>query len=291
MKKAIVTGGKGFVGSHLIKALQRRDYNPVSFDIEDGQDITNYSQLESFIKLHKPKVVFNLAGLLGTAELIERDTRKALDINTGGTVNILELAKKYSFDTVEIGKPNIWLNTYSITKRAAEEFTKMYAEEYGVNARTVKWFNIFGPGQHYGNNHPQKLAPTTIIHALRGNPIEIFEDGEQTADHIYVEDAANAAIDVYECPSLKGRSVEVGSGEDMTINWFVNQVIKATGSKSKIEYVSMRRGEDKGAKIKADITTLRNEVGFKPEYTFQEGLKKTIEYYREHLKEFDEIKS
>lgn len=291
MKKTIVTGGKGFIGSHLIKALQKRDYNPVSFDIEDGQDITNCSQLEEFIKLHRPQVVFNLAALLGTSELIERDTERALDINTGGIVNILKLAKKYDFDVVEIGKPNIWLNTYSITKRAAEDFTKMYVKEYGVNARIVKWFNIFGPGQHYGGGHPQKLAPTTIIHALRGDPIEIFEDGEQTADHIYVEDAANAAIDIYECPSLRGRSVEVGSGEEMKINWFVNQVIKVTGSKSKIKYVPMRRGEDKGAKIKADITTLRDEVGFKPEYTFLEGLKKTIDYYKEHLEEFDKIKS
>jgi len=162
MKKAIVTGGKGFIGSHLIKALQKRGYNPVSFDMEDGQDITNYNHLESFIKSHKPKVVFNLAALLGTAELIERDTKKALDINTGGTVNILELAKNDGFDVVEIGKPNIWLNTYSITKRAAEDFTKMYEKEFGINARIVKWFNIFGPGQHYviiilKNLRPQQL--------------------------------------------------------------------------------------------------------------------------------------
>ncbi len=147
------------------------------------------------MKNRKIDVIFNLAGVLGTHELIG-DSQKAIGVNVTGALNCLEVCREFGTELVEIGKPNIWLNTYSITKQAAEDFTRMYVKEFGVRAWIVKWFNAFGPRQHYG--YPQKLAPTAIVHALQGKPIEVFGHGQQTLDNIYVEDAANACIDVYE---------------------------------------------------------------------------------------------
>lgn len=283
MKKALVTGAAGFVGSHLVEALKRHGYKVFTFDIKNGQDILNRRQVEQAVR--GAGVVFNLAGLLGTHELIEADTIKAVEINVIGALNVLEAARKFGTDVVEICKPNLWLNTYSITKQAAEDFTVMYRREHGLKTWAVRWYNIFGPRQHYGK--PQKLAPTSIVKALRNEPIPVFDDGTQTADHIYAQDAAEATIAIYQCPKVLGIPVEVGH-HHMTINKFVTTVIKLTGSHSKIKYEPMRKGETKHSIVKADTRLLRRVVGFKPRYSFEQGLKETIAYYQKHLAEYNE---
>lgn len=280
MKKALVTGATGFVGSHLVELLRERGYSVVSFDISLGQDITNEKVVEKYVK--EVDVVFNLAGLLGTHELIEKRVVDAVMVNTIGAINVLNAAKKHRVDVVEIGKPNIWLNTYSITKQTAEDFTRMYVKEYGLRAWMVRWFNIFGPRQHYGS--PQKLAPTSIVKALLNEPIPVFGDGMQTADHIYVKDAAVAAVAIYECDEVMGKPIEVGH-HHMTVNEFIRAVIKVTNSKSKINYLTMRRGEDEHSVVQADTKILKEVVGFEPRYSFKKGLKETIDYYRQRLPE------
>src|SRR3989338_8742382 len=215
-KKALVTGSAGFVGSYLVEALKRHGYKVFEFDIKEGYNILDPRQVERAVR--GKDVVFNLAGLLGTHELIEGNTIKAVQVNIIGALNVLEAARKYKVDVVEICKPNIWLNTYSITKQAAEDFTVMYAKEHGLKTWAVRWYNIFGPRQHYGS--PQKLAPTSIVKALRNQPIPVFGTGKQTADHIYAKDAAEATIAIYNCPKVIGVPVEVGH-HHLTINDFV----------------------------------------------------------------------
>jgi UDP-glucose 4-epimerase len=282
MKNALVTGGKGFIGSHLVNILNERGYNAVSYDIVDGMDIRNTLLLQFFCKAYDIDVIFNLGGVLGTHELIDH-SRVALDVITGGTISCLDTANSLGIDFVEISKPNIWLNTYSITKKAAEDFTLMYEDVFGLPVWIVKWFNIFGPGQHYGEGHPQKLAPTSIMSALKNEPIEIFGDGEQTADHLYVADACHAVIDTYESDDAMGEIIEIGSGEEMTINWFTDQVIEKTGSTAGKKHVPMRRGEDEGAKVRADLTKLQKLTDYKPRHNFDDALNSTIEYYRNEL--------
>lgn len=282
-KRALVTGGKGFIGSHMVEQLEARGYMVKTYDIKDGQDIRNYTMLEAMAK--DVDVIFNLAGVLGTHELIEGDIKEAFDIIVGGAINCLEVAKKYDIPMVEIGKPNIWLNVYSITKQSAEDLTLMYHKEFGVKALVVKWFNAYGERQHYGS--PQKLAPTSIVKALRNEPIPIFGNGKQTLDNIYAVDASNACIDLYEAEAW-GEAVEVGSGEDITVNDFVDMVIKLANSDSEKEYLPMRRGEDEFTIVRADTEKLQKLTNFEPKYSLEEGLKRTIKWYRDNLQDMDD---
>ncbi len=278
MKKALVTGSSGFVGTILCSRLVQREYIVTEFDIvrgEDNQDVRNKQAVEEAVK--GQDVVFNLASLLGTHELIEDRIVEAVEINVIGTLNVLEAAKKHNVDVVEIGKPNVWLDTYTITKRAAESFALMYAKEHGVKAWVVKWFNIFGPGQHYGK--PQKLAPTSIVKALKGENIPVFGSGDQTVDFIFVDDAADAAIAIYESEDAMAFPVDVGH-HSMSVNKFVEKVIELSGSESKVEYFPMRRGEDNMTIIKAKQTFLNKVVGYTPKSDFEQSLKATIEWYK-----------
>lgn len=276
--KALVTGGKGFIGSHLVEQLVGRGYDVDTYDIVDGQDIRDYDKLLEASK--GCDVIFNLAGVLGTHELIEGDIKEAFDIIVGGAINCLNVARKLDIAIVEIGKPNIWLNVYSITKQAAEDLTLMYHREFGVRALVVKWFNAYGERQHYGS--PQKLAPTSIVKAIKGEAIPVFGSGEQTLDNIYAKDAANACIDLYEAEAW-GEAVEVGSGQDISVNDFVRMVIELVGNRADVQYLPMRRGEDINSIVRADTTRLKELTGFKPQYTLREGLVKTIEWYRENI--------
>ena len=265
-----------------MQILGERKYVTVGYDIAHGYDIRNGPLLEHVVLSRKVDVIFNLAGVLGTQELIlDRPTKESLDIITGGVLNCLEVGRKHDIDIVEVGKPNVWLNTYSIAKQASEDFAAMYNKELGVNTWIVKWFNIFGPGQHYGS--PQKLAPTSIVRALLNKDIPIFGDGEQTADHMYVTDACHACIDIYESKKAKGIPVEVGSGKEMTVNFFVDKVIELTKSKSKKKYLRMRQGEEPGAKVKADLTNLKKFTKARPQLDFEIALKKTINHYARKL--------
>lgn len=122
--------------------------------------------------------------------------------------------------------------------------------------------------------------PTFIVRALKNEPLEIYGDGTQGTDHIYVEDAVEATIRLFESGLIPEKAVEIGSGIEITVNEIAEKIIELTGSASKIIHIPMRRGETPHTRMRADISYLRDVVGFEPKYSFEEGLKKTTEYYK-----------
>ncbi|MFY9315102.1 MAG: NAD(P)-dependent oxidoreductase [Burkholderiales bacterium] len=281
--KILLTGGSGFIGSHLAQELQSRGYDVKVFDRKNGSDVTNPNDVLNAAS--DCGAIFNLAGVLGTHELNEGDQiSKAVQVNVLGALNCLEAARTLKIKLLQIAKPNLWLNTYSITKRASEDLTKLYCKEHGVQAWIVRWFNVFGPGQHYGV--PQKLAPTAIVRALKRLPVQIFGDGTQTVDHIYVKDAVRATVDIFECDRVMEIPVEVGSGDDMSVKEFIDLVLKHTKkSKSTIKFLPIRHGEDERSVVRADITLLYAKVGFAPRFQIERAIAETVDYYRQHLGE------
>jgi len=285
MSKILVTGGTGFIGSFLVSELEKDGHevmvltNDRNTEISDGiifADITDRKAILDIIQDFD--MVYHLAGLLGTSELIEKAYEASM-VNIIGTVNILDGARKNNTKVIEITKPNVWNNTYSITKSAGESFTKMYHDEFGLPTVSIKWFNVYGPNQSF---HCQKAVPFFTRWALEDHDIGIWGDGEQTVDLIHAKDAVRATILVAGEKSLEGTTIEIGSGEETTVNKLADMIVAEADSKSKIVHYSMRAGETNNTRLCADTTTL-DKLGFKPEYTLLDGIKETVAWYRENL--------
>lgn len=273
IKKALVTGGNGFIGSHLVKYLESRNIEVIVFDKKDGCDITDK---ESLIKKMKGvDIVFHLAGMLGTHELVDC-AQEAVKVNVIGTLNVLDVCVDFGAKLIEISKPNCWVNTYTITKVAAESFTDMYRREFGLKAITVKWFNVYGTGQPLVEEAGyKKLIPTAIVNALKNKPIQIYGNGEQTMDLVHTKDSVEAVLTLVDnWDKYDGGTYEVGSGEEITVNEAVQKIIELTNSKSEILHIPMRKGEWDNTRIKAKIN-----FEWIPKVSLIDGLIETIEWY------------
>jgi len=226
--------------------------------------------------------VFHLAGLLGTHELVDNAV-EAVKVNVIGTLNVLDACVKHGAKLIEVSKPNVWLNTYSITKETAEKFTMMYRKEFGVKSAIVKWFNVYGPGQKLVDEVGYKKAiPTWIVAGLKGEDIEIYGNGKQTVDLIHTSDTVDATISVAEnFDACESQVFEIGA-EEIELNEVAEIIQKETGGKSKIIHIPMRKGEDENTRIRADISKIYYLTDWKPKLFFEEGIKQTIKWYQKH---------
>jgi len=292
MKKALVLGGSGFIGSHLAELLQRKKYKVAIYDLVEPsgfsfsgkffkQNIIDYEALETNIKIFKPNVIFDCSGVLGTAETFNH-INTAVDVNIKGTLNVLEVGKKYKIPTIYVGLTNKWLNPYTITKRAAEKFCLMYAKEFGVKVTVLKGLNAYGPRQHWVK--VRKIAPTFIVKAIKNEPIIINGNGNQIVDMIHSTDLAEIMIRIYEKGNCWGMSFDGGTGMPMTVNEVAKKIIKIAKSKSKMIYKPMRRGEPKMSVTLADPAPVRQLLDFYPQISFEKGMKDTIKWYRKNYK-------
>ncbi len=286
----LVTDSSGFIGSVLVKALLQRGHHVSAFDRVPTMhalpvntllgDIRSCDDVQAAVQ--GQDMVYHLAGVLGSHELIG-NVRHSLDVNVGGTLNVLESCRIHRAKMLLVSKPNVWLNTYSITRETAEQFSKMYMVEYGVITTIVKWFDAYGPGQKVGPGHIQKVVPTFIVNALENRPLSVFGDGKQTADFIYVDDLVEATIAVAETPAAVGRTVEIGTGIETSMLQLCKMILDMTESSSEIEFQPMRPGETANTELRADMATLKETTGFVPRIKLDHGLKQTIAYYRQML--------
>jgi len=288
----LITGGAGFLGSHLVTNLLARGYEVTIFDRKQKSrydaaffygDIKDREAV--FEVVNQTDMWVNLAGLLGTSEMMN-NPQSAIDVNVSGALNVFDAARQCGKRGVQISVGNYWMNNpYAITKLTAEKFALTYNKERGTDIRVVRGMNAYGPGQKH--RPVRKIIPNLVIPALLGEPITIYGDGEQVMDMIYVKDIVDILARVLLKDDLDSSIVYEAGIRGVTINATVALVMRLTHSISKVNHVPMRPGEDtNGAvQISEEGKARLLELGFmatQRDVAFQE----TIDWYKKHLEDF-----
>ena len=283
----LVTGGSGFIGRHVCKNLVARRCRVVVYDATKPQvpdvEFVEGSVLDAVKltrELKEADAVMHLAGLLGTAETL-KDPTLSVKVNILGSLAVFDACREFGIRGCNIGVGNHWmLNSYSITKSAAEKFALMYNKEFDTQIAVVRGLNAYGP---YQKAAPvRKAIPNLILPALKGEDLTIYGSGEQIMDFIFVSDLAEilcrALLDDHGCFD---RVFEAGSGRETTINHVAEGVIALSGSTSASKRVDMRGGEIPDSKVVADTKTLE-PLGCNPDAmtSLDVGLTASIAYYR-----------
>jgi UDP-glucose 4-epimerase len=292
--KVLVTGGNGFIGRVTAAELQQRGHDPVIFDRADScfsaereiflGDIRDATAITEAVA-HVDGVI-HLAGVLGTQETIA-NPRPAAETNILGGLNVLEACSQYKVPLVNIAVGN-WFehSTYSISKSTVERFTVMYARYRSLPACSVRAYNAYGPGQSvaqpYGTSRVRKIIPSFITRALHHEPIQVYGDGMQVMDMIYVADVARCLVQALENGPSGGALWVAGTGRRTTVREIAElvraEVWRETGTGADIEYLPMRPGETPGSEVLADPDRL--VPGVDSLISLEGGLHETVLYYR-----------
>lgn len=285
--KALVTGSTGFIGSHLVERLLELGHEVTTLDRVANNSPRIVRAFEADI-LDASKVreatagqdmVYHLSAILGTSELVVQ-AHDAVDVNINGTVNVLDACRSEGASLLFVSKPNPWLNTYSITKHAAEQFCLMYRSEFQIPVTIVKPFNVYGPREAVGPGRVQKLIPNTILKALNNQPLTIFGSGDQINDYIFVDDVVRLLVDLSVSDKAINGTYDLGTGKGRTVNEVCRLILNLTGSDSRIERLPMRPGESSSTALRADLTQLERVMPVGEFLGLSDGLTRTVKYYR-----------
>jgi UDP-glucose 4-epimerase len=301
MTRILVTGGAGFIGSHIARHWSDRGAEVVVLDNlltgrranVDGIRLAEGSILDRELLMRLSAdvdYVFHLAALISVAESMEWPAR-CVDINVTGTLNVLEAARAAGVRKVVLSSTAAVygelegpvseasctrpISPYGVTKLDGELYLEMYRREYGLPTVSLRYFNVFGPRQDTRSPY-SAVVPTFIERALRGDDLVIHGDGTQTRDFVYVGDAVAANVMVAERSDLTG-VYNVGHGRTTTIRELAETIIALVGSSSKIRCTAPRPGDI--AHSTADASRLR-AAGFCCATPLEEGLRETVAWYR-----------
>jgi len=302
--KILVTGGTGFIGSHIVEHFQGRAEVRVLDSLRSGfkHNLTNFDHtlIEASI-LDRESVrkavtgvdyVFHLAAMISVPESMAKPI-ECNEINTTGTLIVLEEAaragvKKLVFsssaaiygDNPITPKRETMLpepkSPYAITKLDGEYYCKMFSADRGLPTACLRYFNVFGPRQDPKSQYAAAV-PIFIHRAVRNEPITIHGDGEQTRDFIYVKDivAANAFMAMN---ATETGMFNVAYGQRITIKELATTICRLLGSQSEINHVPARLGDVKHSL--AAVDNLR-AIGFTPTSSFSEGLAETVRFFKD----------
>jgi UDP-glucose 4-epimerase len=275
----LVTGGGGFIGSRLVAYLRAAGWQVSVFDHAQADGASTLDSGALAKALQGVDLVYHLAGVLGTTEL-NTQSGMATDVNIKGTINVLDACKEAGDTRVFLcTKPNDWLNTYSITKKAAEDFGRLYAACFGTDVRILRWLNVYGPGQ---KAYPvRKAVPMMALQALHGRPIEVFGSGNQPVDLIYVDDLARVTVEYASADQPDPTVRDTGLCVRMSVNELAEKIRAIARSSSPIVHLPMRAGEDEEKPVmRLDCPTAAEVLGL-PDTPMDvdEGLQGTLDYY------------
>ncbi len=307
MSTIVITGGLGFVGSHVIDLLSKEDYNLVIIDNEYTGKLINVKKHlnKNSITIHRVDIrdrekiprllenadaVIHLAAIVSIDKFLE-DPYMGYDVNAMGTLNIVESCRKNDIDkivfassTAVYGDP-IYIpidenhptnpkSLYGASKLSGEKILFSYSKTYGIKGISLRFFNIYGPRMTPG---PYAGVIYKFIKAvLKNESIIIYGNGKQTRDFVYVEDVAEAILH-----TLRYNASEVfnvGTGQSITILELAKKIMNLIGRKVKIKFTHERPGDIKLSQ--ANIKKISEKLGWKPRTDLLEGLSLTISYLK-----------
>ena len=306
-KKALVTGGAGFIGSHLTEDLvakgclvtvldnfssgRQANLNRVAADIElIEDDIRNLQAVERAAK--GCEVIFHLAAVVSVPQTVTQPLDSAM-VNDLGTLHVLEAARNAGSGSVVLASSSAVygddpglpkrenmipkpLSPYAVQKITGEYYARIYHDLYGIDTASLRFFNVFGPRQDPSSPYSGVISIFMAKAVAQTGPI-IYGDGTQSRDFVYVSDVVRAMTSAASTKAAAGRSINVGTGTSIDINRLWRTIAGMAGLSIVPRYDPPRAG-DIIASV-ASVDTAESLLGFKTEVSLEDGLERTFRWY------------
>ena len=314
---ALVTGGAGFIGSHLAETLLAQGHGVVVVDDLSTGSMMNIAHLMAgggfrFVResvrnattmtslVDHCDVIFHLAAAVGVQLIVDQPVH-TIETNIHGSEVVLNLANKFSRkvivastsevygkntkvpfsedDDATLGSTRFTRWSYACSKMVDEFLALAYHEQYGLPAIVCRFFNTVGPRQtgQYG-----MVVPRFVRKALADEPIEIYGTGKQSRCFCNVTDVVDAVIKLIDCPAAVGEVINVGAAESITVESLADKIVAMTGSKSVKKHLSYEQAygrpfDDMLVRV-PDLTKIRRLIGYEPKHPLEQTLRQVIEY-------------
>lgn len=304
----LVTGGAGFIGSHLVRHLIAEGARVRVLDNLSTGSCSRLSELKSLIDFHEgdmrdptacrkackgADIVFHLAAYVSVPGSM-RDPVHADSINIGGTLNMLLASRDsrvrrfiFSSSAAVYGEsqslplkedgPAVPISPYGVQKLYGEQTAYVFHRQFGIETISLRYFNVYGPGQNPNSDYAA-VIPRFTSRLIEGIPPIIYGDGRQTRDFLYVEDVARANLAAANAAGISGRVYNVASGRVSSLNQLFNGMRAVIGSDLEPEYGPEREGDIKHSS--ADVSRAHADLGFSAAVGIEEGVSRTVDYFR-----------
>ncbi len=311
MAKYLVTGGAGFIGSHLVERLVKDGQSVRVLDDFSSGKRGNLAPFDSKIELiegdlRRPEdcrracqgveIIFHQAAVPSVPKSVE-DPVTSHEVNVDGTFNLLVAARDarcrrviYAASSSAYGdlpelpkresvRPEP-LSPYAANKLFGEYYCRVFSVCYGLETISLRYFNVFGPRQDPMSQYAAAI-PAFVSAILRDEPPLIYGDGEQTRDFTYIDNVVHANMLAAAAPRTGGEVINIACGTSVTVNQIIRQINALLGKNVQPRYTETRAGDVKHSL--ADIARAREVIGYEPLIMFDEGLRLAIDWYRQNL--------
>ena len=308
MANVLVTGGAGFIGSHLTTRLIELGHAVRVLDDFSSGCRENLAQVSGGLEILEGDIcdpgkcreacenvefVFHQAAIPSVPRSVD-EPQPSHEVNIGGTFNLLRAAvekgvRRFIYaasssvygDSQESPKHEQMracpVSPYAVQKHTGELYARAFCECYGLETISLRYFNVFGSRQDPNSAYAAAI-PAFVTTILRGNPPTIYGDGEQTRDFTYIDNVVHGNILAMQVQRTGGESVNLACGASVTVNRVIAEINELLGTKVKPRHVAPRGGDVRHSC--ADVHLAQALLGFEPQVLFEEGLARTIDYYK-----------